>query len=169
MKASRLAKAVFGVALLGGALLAVTPLLSEDKLERGKYLVSIMDCNGCHTPGVLAGKPDMQRALSGSEIGFQIPDLGYFYPPNLTPDPETGLGRWSEAEIVKAVRTGERPDGRILAPVMPYHAYGHLSDADAQALAAYLKNLKPIRNQVPAMTGATEKAPAPYLAVVMPN
>jgi mono/diheme cytochrome c family protein len=128
-----------------------------------------MDCGGCHTPGVFLGKPDPQRYLGGSEVGFQIPGLGIFYPPNLTPDPETGLGTWSEGDIVKAVRTGVRPDGRVLAPVMPYNHYGKLTDADAQALASYLKSLKPVRHQVPAITGATEKPTAPYLTVVMPN
>lgn len=169
MHTSMLAKGALGLALLGTALFAVNPLSSGDRLERGKYLVSIMDCAGCHTPGMLVGKPDFAKALSGSDVGFHIPELGYFYPPNLTPDPETGLGRWSEEDIVKAVRTGERPDGRVLAPVMPYHAYGHLSDQDAYAMAAYLKSLKPIRNEVPALTGASDKPQAPYLTVVMPK
>ena len=137
-------------------------------MKRGEYLVAIMDCTGCHTPGTLLGKPDMARHLGGSEVGFQIPGLGIFYPPNLTPDPETGLGRWSDADIIKAVRTGVRPDGRILAPVMPYHSYGKLEDADARALVRYLKGLKPVQNKVPAPVGASEKPTAPYLAVVMP-
>ena len=59
-------------------------------------------------------------------------------------------------------------NGRILAPVMPYGHYGKLTDADAHALAQYLKNLKPVRHQVPAVTGAAEKPSAPYLTVVMP-
>jgi mono/diheme cytochrome c family protein len=128
-----------------------------------------MDCTGCHTPGVFLGKPDPQRYLAGSEVGFQIPNLGIFYPPNLTPDLETGLGGWSEADIIKAVRTGERPDGRVLVPVMPYHSYRRLTDADARALAAYLKSLPPIRHQVPGMVGSSEKPTAPYLTVVTPN
>lgn len=170
MISSNLLKGALGVAFAGAVLVAAAPLASsDDRLERGKYLVSIMDCNGCHTPGVFQGRPDMEKALSGSEVGFHVPELGYFYPPNLTPDPETGLGKWSEAEIVNAVRKGERPDGRVLAPVMPYHAYGHLTDSDAFALAAYLKSLKPIRNQVPPMTAASDKPPAPYLTVAMPK
>jgi hypothetical protein len=52
--------------------------------------------------------------LAGSEVGFQIPGLGIFYPSNLTPDRETGIGTWSEADIIKAVRAGVRPDGRQL-------------------------------------------------------
>jgi mono/diheme cytochrome c family protein len=161
---------MFGALLVVAALPALaTAAAAQDRIERGEYLASIMDCGGCHTPGVLLGKPDPARYLAGSEVGFQIPGLGIFYPPNLTPDPETGLGRWSEADIVKAVRTGVRPDGRQLAPVMPWHAYSKLTDADARALAAYLKGMKPVRNQAPAMRGAAEKPAAPYMTVVMPE
>lgn len=149
---------------------AASPAAAADtaKLKRGEYLSHIMDCGGCHTTGALAGKPDPAMYLAGSTVGFQIPGLGIFYPPNLTPDKATGLGTWSEADIVKAVRTGERPDGRMLVPVMPYHSYSKLTDADANALAAYLKSLKPIAHQAPAMVGANGKASAPYLGVVMP-
>jgi hypothetical protein len=84
-------------ALLTIALLATTAPCAQE-LKRGQYLVTIMDCSGCHTPGVFQGNPDTQRPLAGSEVGFKIPGLGYFYPPNLTPDPETGLGKWSNAE-----------------------------------------------------------------------
>jgi mono/diheme cytochrome c family protein len=155
--------------LLGAAVLSPGSAQSQERVKRGEYLVTIMDCSGCHTPGVFLGKPDPDRPFAGSEVGFQLPGLGIFYPPNLTPDPETGLGKWSEADIVKAVRTGVRPDGRVLAPVMPYHNYGKLTDADALALASYLKSLKPVRNQVPAITGASEKPAAPYLTVRMPE
>lgn len=160
------AAAIGGVALTAMALSSAS---AQEKLRRGEYLAVIMDCGGCHTPGALAGQPDPARGLAGSNIGFQIPNVGIFYPPNLTPDPETGLGAWSERDIVTAVRTGARPDGRVLVPVMPYHNYAKLSDADAGALAAYLKSLKPIRNKAPSIAGPTEKATAPYLTVVVPN
>ena len=169
MRMAMLALVVFGGAAGVAVLASAGTAQPSARLQRGEYLAAIMDCTGCHTPGVFLGKPDIQRPLAGSEVGFQIPGLGTFYPPNLTPDPETGLGRWSEADIVKAVRTGERPDGRMLAPVMPYHSYARLTDADASALAAYLKSIKPIRNQVPALTGPSEKPRAPYLTVVMPE
>lgn len=107
--------------------------------------------------------------MGGSEVRFQIPGLGLFYPPNLTPDPETGLGPWSEANIITAVRTGVRSDARQLVPIMPYHSYSKLTDWDAKALAGYLKSLKPVRNQVPGPVGANEKPSAPYLTVVMPQ
>lgn len=167
MRARALTLALALLAAAGGV---AGPATAADaaRLERGRYLARIMDCGGCHTPGSLAGKPDEGRQLAGSDIGFGIPGLGVFYPRNLTPDIDTGLGGWSERDIVQAVRTGVRPDGRELAPAMPWRSYAALSDADAMALAAYLKSLKPVRNEVPAPAGPSEKPAAPYLTVAMP-
>src|SRR3974390_2274010 len=95
----------------------------QAEIERGKYLVTVAGCSDCHTPGSFLGKPDMSKYLSGSEVGFSIPGLGVFPGRNLTPDKETGLGNWTEEQIVKALMAGERPDGRVLAPIMPYMAY----------------------------------------------
>jgi mono/diheme cytochrome c family protein len=138
-------------------------------LQRGEYLAKIMDCTGCHTPGALAGQPDAAMFLAGSTIGFEVPGVGIVYPPNLTPDNDTGLGRWSADDVVKAIRTGMRPDGRQLIPVMPYPSYSALTDADAAALAAYLKSIKPIKHAAPANTKPGDAAPAPYLSVVVPK
>lgn len=162
------APAILAAVLLTGAAAHAQTTAPKERLQRGEYLAAIMDCGGCHTPGIFLGKPDMARKFAGSEVGFQIPGLGTFYPPNLTPDAETGLGRWSEQDIVKAVRTGARPDGRMLAPAMPYQSYGKLTDADALALASYLKSLPAIRNQAPALAGPSEKAPGPYLTIATP-
>lgn len=151
------------------SVLAATSAQADERLERGAYLATIMDCGGCHTPGALMGQPDPERYLAGSAIGFHVPGLGIFYPPNLTSDPETGLGDWSEAEIVAAIREGVRPDGRMLVPVMPYPHYGSLTDEDAFALAAYLKSLAPIKLAVPPPTGEGEKPVAPYLTLVVPQ
>lgn len=138
-------------------------------VERGRYLATVMDCGGCHTRGVFTGKPNPDLFLAGSEVGFHLPGLGYFYPPNLTPDPATGLGNWSEDDIVRALRTGERPDGRVLVPIMPYHAYAALTDEDAYAVAAYLKSMPPIGYpEEPQPAGEGETPPAPYLDVVFP-
>lgn len=150
------------------ALAQSAPVRGEE-LRRGEYLARIMDCGGCHTGGALIGQPDPRLALAGSNIGFAIPNLGYFYPPNLTPDRETGLGTWTEEQVVTAVRTGVRPDSRVLAPIMPWHAYAALTDSDARALVRYLRSLPPVRNQVPPMTAAADTAPAPYLTVVVPR
>jgi len=148
---------------------STTDASAQVTAKRGEYLATIMACADCHTPGLFLGKPDFARTLGGSEVGFMVPGLGIFYPPNLTPDAETGLGRWSEADIVKALRTGIRPDGRELAPSMPWRAYAKATDADIRAVAAYLKSLKPVKNQVPPVTGPNQKPTAPYLSVVMPN
>jgi mono/diheme cytochrome c family protein len=137
-------------------------------VKRGEYLATIMDCGGCHTPGHLLGKPDMSRFVAGGDVGFQIPEVGIFYPPNLTPDAETGLGKWSKADIIKAVTKGERPDGRILAPIMPWHSYGRLTSQDADSLASYLKSLKPISNKVPSITGPGDKPSSLYMTVITP-
>jgi mono/diheme cytochrome c family protein len=137
-------------------------------VKRGEYLATIMDCGGCHTPGHLLGKPDMSRFVAGGDVSFQIPEVGIFYPPNLTPDAETGLGKWSKADIIKAVTKGERPDGRILAPIMPWHSYGRLTSQDADSLASYLKSLKPISNKVPSITGPRDKPSSLYMTVITP-
>lgn len=150
------------------AALAAGPAAAESPAERGKYLATIMDCNGCHTPGALTGKPDMARYLGGAMSGFGVPGAGVFYPSNLTPDQETGLGSWSEKDIVKALRTGERPDGRMLSPVMPYMSYAKMTDEDAAALAAYLKSLPPVSHKVPGPTGTAEKPALPYFTLTIP-
>jgi mono/diheme cytochrome c family protein len=169
MRATIVNAAAYVLSLLVTASIVAPSAIAQDKVKRGEYLVTIMDCTGCHTPGALRGQPDVARNLAGSDVGFEIPGLGIFYPPNLTPDRETGLGAWSEAEIVQAVRTGTRPDGRILVPVMPYHNYARLTDADAQALSGYLKSLKPIRNKAPDIRGPGEKPTDPYLTIAMPK
>jgi|SRR5690606_11268289 mono/diheme cytochrome c family protein len=138
-------------------------------VKRGEYLASIMDCGGCHTPGAMTGKPDLAHPLTGGDVGFEIPGLGIFYPPNLTPHPESGLGAWSEADIVRAVRQGIRPDGRELAPIMPWRSYQALTDEDAAALAAYLKSLPPSPTKVPGPLGPGEKVQAPYLTMAVPK
>lgn len=140
---------------------------TADLVERGRYLVTIMDCGGCHTTGALVGKPDPSRHLAGSDIGFGFPG-GVVYPPNLTPDPDTGLGKWTEEQLIQAVRRGLRPDGRVLVPIMPWPAFAMLTDADARAVAAYLRSLPPVRFQAPRNAGPGEKPPAPYMTVVSP-
>jgi len=151
---------VFGVSL-GSAHAA------DRQIERGKYLVSIISCSDCHTPGALLGKPDMTRYLGGSEVGFEIPGLGVFYGPNLTPDKETGLGNWTIEQIATSITTGETPDHRILVPIMPVAAFKNLTKADALAIAAYLKTLQPIKNKVPGPFGLTEK-PTSFVYQVLP-
>jgi mono/diheme cytochrome c family protein len=140
----------------------------EDGVERGAYLARIMDCAGCHTPGAFQGQPELSRHLAGGEIGFEIPGLGVFFPPNLTPDVATGLGEWSEEDLVRAVREGVRPDGRLLTPAMPWRSYAALTDADALALAAYLKSLPPVATPKIGPFAADGTATAPYFTVAAP-
>ncbi len=119
-----------------------------------------------------AGQPDPGRFLAGSDIGFGGPPPegletgGVFFPPNLTPDEETGLGKWSEEEIVDAVCRGKRPDGRILFPMMPWPSYAALTDGDAKALAAYRKSIPAARHRVPENVDPGEKSKHPYLKLV---
>jgi mono/diheme cytochrome c family protein len=149
-------------------LLALLPLSAQaDDLDRGKYLVTIMGCTDCHTPGHFLGQPDMARFLGGSDVGFEIPGLGTFYGPNLTPDP-TGLGGWTTEEIATTIRTGTRPDGRQLAPAMPWMGYAALTDEDALVIAAYLKSLPPVANEVPGPFGPGEPTGGFALKVVAP-
>ena len=133
-------------------LAATAAQAADPAAERGKYLVSIAGCNDCHTPGYFLGKPDMARFLGGSEVGFEIPGLGVFHGPNLTPDKETGLGNWTDEQILTALQKGARPDGRMLAPIMPWHAFA---------------NLTPVANKVPGPFGAGE-APTTFVMKIVP-
>lgn len=140
---------------------------AETALERGAYLATIMDCGGCHTTGNLIGQPDPAGYLAGSDIGWLIPGLGVFYPSNLTPDRETGIGSWSTADIVKLLRTGVTPEGRIVAPMMPWRSYAKATDADLEALAAYLKTVPAVNHRVLEPT-SLEAVKTPYLTVAAP-
>ena len=75
--------------------------------------------------------------------------FGVVYPPNITPDPNTGLGNWSDQEIIDAIRLGHTPEGEQLFPIMPYPTFSHMSVADVQNLVAFLGTLPPIENSVP--------------------
>jgi mono/diheme cytochrome c family protein len=160
---------VIAIISLATALAVPTGKVSaaQTQVQRGKYLVSIIPCTDCHTPGSFLGKPDMKRYLGGSDVGFEVPGLGVFYAPNLTPDDETGLGKWTKEQIATAITKGVRPDGRILAPPMPVESFKHLTHADALAIAAYLKSLPPIKNKVPGPFGPTEK-PTSFVYQVLP-
>ena len=141
----------------------------REQIARGKYLVTLGGCVDCHNPGYFFGKPDKTRVLGGSEVGFEIPGLGVFHGPNLTPDKETGLGRWTEEEIVTAIQQGKRPDGRILAPIMPWQHFAELTRADALAIAAYLKSLPAVNNKVPGPFGPAEQPSSFVMKIVPPG
>lgn len=116
-------------------------------VERGRYLVeTIGGCGNCHTPkgpnGDLPG-----RHLAGGQV-FDEPNVFRAVAPNITPDNETGIGRWTDAQIARAIREGVRPDGRVLGPPMPFEFYRDISDADVAAMVAYLRTVPAIANRV---------------------
>ncbi len=154
---------------------AGSPADRKPSVERGGYLVRIMGCNHCHTPyklGPSGPEPDMSRALSGHPADFAMPapptlanawnwagaatntafvgPWGVSFTANLTPDPETGLGRWSAETFIASMRTGRHEGkGRPILPPMPVENLAALSDSDIRDLFAYLQSLPPIRNRVP--------------------
>jgi mono/diheme cytochrome c family protein len=140
---------------------------ASPQTQRGKYLVTIAGCSDCHTPGSFLGKPDTSRYLGGSDVGFNLPGLGIFAGANITPDKETGIGKWSEDDIVTAITTGKRPDGRMLAPIMPYESLKVLNKSDAYAIAAYLKSIPAVKNAVAGPFGPNEK-PSIFVFTVLP-
>jgi mono/diheme cytochrome c family protein len=166
---SRYAFGMTITATFAAAASLLSPALADDaQVARGRYLVTISGCSDCHTPGALLGSPDMKRYLGGSDVGFAIPGAGVFVGENLTPDKDTGLGKWTDGQIIAAFRTGQTPDGRQLSPVMPYPALSHLSDDDAQAIVAFLKSLPPVSNQVKNF-GPNEKPTISVSAVLPPD
>jgi mono/diheme cytochrome c family protein len=158
--------------VLAAAAVAFLPIVAahagDPQVERGKYLVAIGGCTDCHTPGHFLGHPDMTRYLGGSDVGFGIPEVGVFVGSNLTPDKETGLGNWSAEQIVTAITAGKTPDGRILAPSMPWRGLAVLTKPDALAIAAFLKSLPPVNYKVPGPFGPTQQ-PTVFVMSVQPG
>jgi len=148
---------------------------SAEVVARGKYLVSTSGCHDCHTPWHLTPegpKPDFTRALSGHPEGLDMPAApqpsqpwqmtasatntafagpwGVSFTANLTPDRETGLGKWNTKTFIETIRTGRHLGrGREILPPMPVPVYQHFDDGDLGAIFAYLQSLPPIRNRVP--------------------
>jgi mono/diheme cytochrome c family protein len=130
------------------ALVATTALAqAQTPAERGGYLVNtIMTCHNCHTPMGPNG-PQFDKALSGG-LHFDVPPFDVTAP-NITPDPETGIGKWSDAEIKKLLLEGVRPSGVHVAEVMPTGFYKILTPGDLDGIVAYLRSVKPVSNKVP--------------------
>jgi mono/diheme cytochrome c family protein len=126
---------------------SATATAKPDPVVRGRYLVTIMSCNDCHTPGTFYGAPDTLRRLSGSELGWVGP-WGVVHARNLTPDSATGIGSWTIDQIVTALRSGNTPSGVQLAAIMPWQNYSNILDQDdAVAIASYLKSLPPVKHK----------------------
>jgi len=150
---------------------------NNTQVEHGKYLVTLMGCNDCHTPlkmGLQGPEPDMERFLSGHPSAFRLPSVdtnalknwvlfaqtntaiagpwGISFTANLTSD-STGIGTWSLEQFKKALKEGKFMglDGaRQLLPPMPWQNYKNIKDEDIADIFAFLKSTKPIHNVVPA-------------------
>ncbi len=105
----------------------------DDVVARGASLATAMDSAGCHMPRGSDGAPVLDAGLSGGTVRFEIPGMSIFWVPNLTPS-DTGLGFWSDEEIAAAITIGQRPDGRTLAPAMPWPSYAALTGEDVDGL-----------------------------------
>lgn len=155
--------------MIRGGLLALTLAVTlagsigvaraQSLVERGGYLVNtIMTCQNCHTPMGPNG-PDFSKALSGGltwdEPPFKVTAS------NITQDKETGIGNWTDAQIKTLLRTGKRPNGVQIAAVMPTEFYGIVTESDMDAIVAYLRTVKPVKNTVPA---PVYKIALPYIA-----
>ena len=144
MHCSRILAAACGLAALAAGMAANA---ADTYLERGRYLVTALSaCANCHTPRDAAQRPVATMAFAGG-FAFEL-DIGHIVGPNITPDPETGIGKWSEGQVVYALRNGKRPDGSTIGPPMPVDMYRGLSDRDAESIAVYLRSLAPIRHEV---------------------
>lgn len=148
----------------------------QTPVERGAYIVRSMGCNDCHTPWIMGPRgpePDMTRALTGHPADLVLPPApslppgpwtwmgaasntafagpwGVSFTANLTPDPETGLGKWTAEMFIQAIRTGRHEGkGRPILPPMPAAMLANMTDDDLNAIFAYLQSLKPVRNRVP--------------------
>ena len=136
-------------------LTAPQPESDDADVRHGQYMVGLLGCTSCHTDGALIGEPDLDKSLAGSSIGIAYTNPmtgrhpGVVYPGNLTPDPETGLGNWTEEQIVTLLRSGTGRHGRQTRPIMPWISYVQLSDEDAVAIARYLQSLPAVRHKVP--------------------
>lgn len=148
---------------------------AADKIARGKYIVNTAGCHDCHTPWVMGPKgpePDMTRALSGHPQDMVLPPppkvekpwvmtaagtntawagpWGISYTANLTPDRETGLGKWTLRNFKETIRTGRHMGrGREVLPPMPVMVYRNWTDADFEAVYTYLQSVPAISNRVP--------------------
>jgi mono/diheme cytochrome c family protein len=131
--------ALAGCAALGGGVAATVRDTVHAELERGRYLVAAGDCAACHTA-------DNGQAFAGDR---PIPTpFGTIYSSNLTPDEETGIGRWSDEDFVRAMHEGRRPNGDRLYPAFPYPWYTRMTRDDVLAIRAYLETLPAVKQAV---------------------
>jgi mono/diheme cytochrome c family protein len=121
------------------------PPAPTEQVAYGQYLFTQASCTDCHTPSE-KGQPIKEKFAAGG-MEFKMGDH-VLRAPNITPDPETGIGKWTDAQIKTALQTGMRPDGRTLSPIMPWQYYNGLETKDVDALVAYMKTIKPVKNAI---------------------
>jgi mono/diheme cytochrome c family protein len=139
-----------GVFGLVGMLAATVAAGAQSPLERGSYLVNgVLTCGNCHTPRGPGGVFAMDKQLSGGPQEWDTPAFKV-KGANITPDRETGIGSWTDAEIKRAMVEGARPNGTQIAPIMPYGFYKVFSTADLDAVVAYLRSVPAVSNKVQA-------------------
>ena len=126
-------------------LFAATYGFAQGDAKRGEYLSKAGGCLGCHTVEEKEGAKEKPVPYAGGRA-LKTP-FGTFYGPNITPHPQAGIGRWSEADFIRALREGRRPDGAHYFPAFPYPSFTQISDADLRDLWAYLRVLPPSSRQ----------------------
>jgi mono/diheme cytochrome c family protein len=137
------------VAMTLAVAMALSPgvVRADSQLDRGDYLMNgVIACGNCHTP-----KGPDGRALADQELsGGLVIDAPAFHAvaPNITPDDATGIGRWTDEQLVNAIRNGKRPDGTTIGPPMPIPFYRNMSDTDVRAIVAYMRSVTPISRKV---------------------
>jgi len=133
--------------LLAALVIGASAAHAETPVERGRYLVeTIAGCGNCHTPRGPGGVFAAGKELAGGFVFDEKPFRAVAA--NITPDKDTGIGNWTDAQIAKAIREGIRPDGSLIGPPMPFELYRGLSDTDLMAIVAYLRTVKPVSNKV---------------------
>ena len=124
------------------AVTVATPVIAQSgDAERGAYMLAAAGCVACHTV-----PKDGAFLAGGRELKT---DFGSFFTPNITPDPETGIGNWSDEDFIRAMKKGVSPDGGRYYPTFPYTSYTRMTRQDMLDLKAYLDTVPPVRNAVP--------------------
>jgi hypothetical protein len=153
------------------AVFAATSARAESEAEliaRGRYIATAIQGCGCHTREKADGSKDENWHYAGSpnpappagppaNAGWSSPRWKKIYAKNITPDPETGIGKWTEADFMRTMKTGITPDGRVLDAQMPWYAFQKITDRDLKSLWAYLKTVKPIKHTPPERIPADAK------------
>jgi mono/diheme cytochrome c family protein len=130
---------VFHVPSVGDAVLPTDP----EAIARGQYIFNAGGCGACHQPeGTTA-------PVGGYEIKVEKPFASVFHVPNITPDPETGIGGWTGKDFLLALKHGRSPGGGFFYPAFPYRSYKDMTDQDVLDVGAYLMSLPPVKNEVP--------------------